>query len=419
MNQDLPASYPWIARLISIPTESGSSNLPLIEELEQAFGEHGLEGVRTYSEDGTRANLFVTVPASDGKVTGGIVISGHTDVVPVAGQDWDSDPFEATVRGTRLYGRGACDMKAYLGVAMHLLPELIALRAAGTLRVPVHFAFSYDEEIGCVGAPSMIHEFSARGIHPEFCVVGEPSSMRVISAHKGAHRGRVSFTGIAKHGSLAPHGVNATVPAAEFSVFLNDLANSWAAEGPFDSDFVVPHSTGGVNYLRAGVQYNIVAERAELEYDFRTLPSVSTESVLETLDAELFGPITQRFNAAAARAEQLAEAPAGSLVERLEIKHELLARVPGLKTADDAPLVLLAQHWLNNAAAPEKVTYGTEAGQFQQAGVQSIICGPGDIAQAHTPNEWIELEQIRACEDFIRQIFMWASTTVERPDTQA
>ncbi|MDU2146112.1 MAG: M20/M25/M40 family metallo-hydrolase, partial [Staphylococcus sp.] len=228
-----PASLPWLEKLVAIPTVSGSSNLELIELLEAEFGRYGYSGVRTYNEDRTRANLFITVPAADGTTRGGLVLSGHTDVVPVAGQDWASDPFTLRVEGTRAYGRGVCDMKGFIAVALWLLPRV----AEAKLRVPLHFAFSYDEEIGCVGAPSLIEEFVARDLAPDYAIVGEPSSMRIIDAHKGAHRGRVTFTGVPKHGSLATHGVNAVAAAGEFITFFTDMADQWEEEGPYDESF--------------------------------------------------------------------------------------------------------------------------------------------------------------------------------------
>ena len=249
----------------------------------------------------------------------------------------------------------------------------------------------------------------ARDLAPDYAIVGEPSSMRIIDAHKGAHRGRVTITGVPKHGSLATHGVNAVAAAGEFITFFTDMADEWEEEGPFDEAFIIPHSTGSVNLANGGLQYNIVAEQAVLEYDVRTLPRVTTESFVERIDREISEVILPDLQARAARAEKLTGAEPGSLTSRVGVKHELLATVPGLGTEDDAPIVRLAHEWLGTNDAPQKVTYGTEAGQFQRAGVESIICGPGDIAQAHSPNEWIELEQLRECERFFEAILGWAS----------
>ena len=405
----LPASLPWIEKLIAAQSISQTSNRPVLDLLAAEFEAHGLTPHYTYSEDGERANLFVTVPAADGGTDGGVVLSGHTDVVPVEGQAWTvTDPFTPLVKDGKLYGRGASDMKSFIGSAMWLLPQLLEAELAR----PVHFAFSYDEEIGCVGAPAMVRDFKARGINPDFAVIGEPSMMQVISAHKGAHRGRVTFKGIAKHASLGPHGVNALAQAAEFITFFEQLAGTWRAEGPFDEGFVVPYSTGGVNFARGGIQYNIVGEHVVLEYDFRTVPQMTTDEVLALVEAKIADDLLPALKGRAADAEALAGAAPGEFVDAVGITHELLAAVPALGTADGAEIIALANEWAGRPGSMEaqKVTYGTEAGQFAlYGGVQAVVCGPGDIAQAHTPNEWIELAQIEACDRFMLKVLEWAS----------
>lgn len=409
-----PASLPWIEKLIAAPSISQTSNRPVLDLLAAEFEKYGLTPHYTYSEDGERANLFVTVPAADGSTDGGVVLSGHTDVVPVEGQAWTvTDPFTPLVKDGRLYGRGASDMKSFIGSAMWLLPQL---REAELAR-PVHFAFSYDEEIGCVGAPAMVRDFKDRGINPDFAVIGEPSMMQVISAHKGAHRGRVTFTGIAKHASLGPHGVNALAPAAEFITFFEQLAGHWRENGPFDEGFVVAHSTGGVNFARGGIQYNIVGEHVVLEYDFRTVPQMTTGEVIAQIEAKISDDLLPALKARAADAEALAGAASGEFVDAVGITHELLAAVPALGTPDGAEIIALANGWAGRPGSTEaqKVTYGTEAGQFALYGeLQAVVCGPGDIAQAHTPNEWIELAQIEACDRFMLKVLEWASQELGR-----
>lgn len=405
----LPASLPWTQRLIAVDSISQTSNLPVLELIAAEFEKYGFSGEYTYSPDGSRANYFVTIPAADGSTDGGVVLSGHTDVVPVEGQAWTvTDPFVPLVQDGRLYGRGSSDMKSFIGAMMWLVPQV----AQAQLTKPLHFAFTYDEEIGCVGAPTMIEAFRARGVHPAFAVVGEPSSMQVISAHKGAHRGRVTFRGIAKHASLASHGVNALVPAAEFITFFESLAEGWQANGPFDEGFVVPSSTGGVNFARGGIQYNIVGEHVVLEYDFRTIPAMTTEQVTTLIDAKIADDLLPTLKARAAEAEQLAGAKPGEYTDAVGIEHELLAAVPALGTAADSALIGLANEWAGRPGSTEslKVTYGTEAGQFQLfGGVDAVVCGPGDIAQAHTPNEWIELNQIEQCERFMVALLEWST----------
>ncbi|MDY6052031.1 MAG: acetylornithine deacetylase [Rothia sp. (in: high G+C Gram-positive bacteria)] len=403
-----PASLPWTEKLIAAQSISQTSNLPVLALLAAEFEAHGLTSYYTYSEDGERANLFVTVPAADGGTDGGVVLSGHTDVVPVEGQAWTvTAPFTPLVKDGKLYGRGASDMKSFIGSAMWLLPQLMQV----DLVRPVHFAFSYDEEVGCAGAPAMIEDFRERGIAPDFAVIGEPSMMQVISAHKGSHRGRVTFKGIAKHASLGPHGVNALAQAAEFITFFEKLAATWRAEGPFDEGFVVPYSTGGVNFARGGIQYNIVGEHVVLEYDFRTVPQMTTAEVVAQVEAKIADDLLPALKARAADAEVLAGAASGEFVGAVGITHELLAAVPPLGTADGAEVIGLANGWAGRAGSMEsqKVTYGTEAGQFAlYGGVQAVVCGPGDIAQAHTPNEWIDLSQIEACDRFMVKVLEWA-----------
>lgn len=239
--------YPWVERLIAMDTTSVLSNLHLIEEVRGYFAAHGIDSVLTYDKDRRKANLFATVPAHDGRVTGGLVLSGHTDVVPVKGQAWDSDPFVPTVRGDWLYGRGACDMKGFLGVALEMLPVMLASRLAD----PMHFALSYDEEIGCAGAPSMVRDLVQRGVQPKGCIVGEPTGMGIVVAHKGINAYRCCVRGHAAHSSLQPRGVNAIEYAARLITFISDLARQSAADGPFDSAFDVPYSTAQTGTIQA------------------------------------------------------------------------------------------------------------------------------------------------------------------------
>lgn len=404
-----PASLPWIEKLVAFDTIAQTPNTELLAAVAQEFERFGLEPHYTWNEDQTRGNLFVTLPAADGSTDGGIVLSGHTDVVPVEGQRWDTDPFTVALKDGKLYGRGVADMKSYLGAALTALPRF----AAAQLARPIHFAFTYDEEIGCVGAPALIEEFVSRGIAPDFAVVGEPSSMQVIAAHKGAHRGRITLHGIAKHGSLAPHGVNALEVAARIITFFEELAANWAVNGPQDHSFVVPHSTGGINFARGGIQYNIVAEDVVLEYDVRTVPAHPSQEMLALVDAFLETVARPALEAKAARAEQLCGAAPGSLVEQVGIEHELLALVPALDTQRGDAVLELGAQLTGLAFDPDgdllKVTYGTEGGQFQQLGkVATVVCGPGDIAQAHTPNEWVTIEQVEECERFMERVLQWA-----------
>lgn len=404
---NLPASYEWIEKLVAVPSVAKTPNTGVLELLATEFENHGFEPVYTYSDDGERGNMFVTLPAHDGSTQGGLVISGHTDVVPVEGQGWDTNPFAVTVKDGKLFGRGVADMKSYIASAMWLLPEFVQAKRTQ----PLHFAFSYDEEIGCVGAPRMIENMVQRNVKPDFAIIGEPTSMKVVAAHKGAHSGRATFHGIAKHGSLAPHGVNASAAAAEFVVFLEDLADEWLENGPFDEGFATPSSTIGGNVIKGGLQYNIVGEDAVVEYDFRTIPRMSTENVVEKIEYELYEVILPKMQRKAERAEQLSGSDTGSLVEQIKVTHELLAAVPGLDTKAEDEVFKLGAELIDRPETLSepliKVTYGTEAGQFFDAGVPAIVLGPGDIAQAHTANEWVEIDQIEQCERFMKRVLEW------------
>ncbi|MFM9373784.1 acetylornithine deacetylase [Streptomyces sp. Da 82-17] len=373
----------WITRLIGIDTTSRDSNLPLIELVADAIRAHGLDPVLIPDSAGTKANLLATLPAADGTTTGGIVLSGHTDVVPVDQQPWSSDPFSPEVREGRLYGRGACDMKAFVGAVVAKLPELAGARLAE----PVHLALSYDEEIGCAGAPSLVEEIVRRGLRPRACVVGEPTGMRVVRGHKSITLVRVAFHGMAAHSSLTPHGVNAIEYAAQLVGFVRAFAERQRAQGPFDPYYEVPFTTATVNEISGGIAVNTVPAACTLSFEFRTVAGVDVDTTLHMFEAE-----TRRIETL-----MRAENP------HARVEMTTVAKAPGLDTPPEAGIVELAHRW-GGKASEKKVTYGTEAGLFHQAGIPTVVCGPGEIAQAHAPDEYVELEQIASCEAFLDRL---------------
>lgn len=378
-----PASLPWVRRLVAIDTTSRDSNLPLIELVAQELRDLGLEPDIFPDETGAKANLVVTVPAADGTRAGGVMLSGHTDVVPVDGQAWESDPFDVQIRDGRLYGRGSADMKSFIAVALEALPRVVRT----PLREPLHLALTYDEEVGCLGGAQIVKQIVDLGIAPRACIVGEPTSMRVITGHKSMNVVAVTFHGVAAHSSLTPNGVNAIEYAASFIRYVRERAERWRADGPFDEAYPVTYTTAGVNLVAGGVAANTVADRCRLELDFRTIPSVDPAEVVAGLRAE------------AARVEQLMKQENDAA--RVEV--EVLAAVPAFEAVEDSGAVALAVA-LGAGEAAERVTYGTEAGQFAGTGVDTIVCGPGDIAQAHGPNEYVELDQLLACEEFVARL---------------
>lgn len=381
-----PASLPWIERLVCLDTTSRDSNLALIEVVADELRRHGVEPSIFPTSDGQKANLVATIPAADGTRTGGVVLSGHTDVVPVDGQPWSSDPFTPEIRDGRLYGRGTADMKSFIGVVMAHLPQLVQAR----LSQPVHLAFTYDEELGCLGGEAIVGEITELGIAPRLCFVGEPTSMRVIRAHKSSNVVDIAFHGVAAHSSLTPEGCNAIHHAATLITFVHDLAAQWRDEGPYDGGYVVPYTTAGVNVIDGGIAGNTVPALCRLKLDYRTIAGVDPSDVL----AEI------RAKAAEIEAAMQAEQPSAS------VEVSVAAAVPGLDNGPDSAAAALAVQ-LGATASDDKVTYGTEAGQFAGIGVDTVVCGPGDIAQAHAPDEFIELAQIEECERFIAALISY------------
>lgn len=374
-------SLHWVTTLISYDTTSRNSNLELIDVIWQALLALDLEPVLVPNADGTKANLFVTIPSHDGSITGGVMLAGHTDTVPVDGQEWSSDPFTAEIRGDRLYGRGAADMKAFSGVILSMLPEFLGRR----LTAPLHLAFTYDEEVGCHGAVTLLKELTSRGISPDLCFVGEPTSMRPVSAHKSSYLYRVSITGIASHSSNTPNGVNAIEYAARAIAFIRQIADEHRLQGPFDASFEVPYTTANVGVIVGGVAVNTVADRCEFEFEFRTIPGVDPTDVIERIKHFVLGDLC-----AAMRAENVAA----------NIHFDAIGAVPSLSAAGAGAALQLAQA-LTGSTTDDAVGYATEAGLFQLAGIDTAVCGPGSIRQGHTANEYVELNQVRACEEFM------------------
>lgn len=381
-----------IRTLIGFDTTSRDSNLPLIDHVVRRLAAVGVEPVLVPNEDGSKANLLATFPAADGTVTGGVVLSGHTDVVPVDGQSWSSEPFSPEVRDGRLYARGSADMKSFLGVLVAKLPEL----AQASLAEPIHLALSYDEEVGCVGAIGLVDEIVRRGIAPRGCVVGEPTSMRIVRGHKSMNVFRVDVRGLAAHSSLTPQGVNAIAHAAELVRFVQGVADEMREQGPFDDAYVVPFTTVSVNRIDGGIAINTIPAECTVHFEFRALTTVDHEALVERFRAEC-----RRIEAA------MREQHPGASVELTTT-----AAAPGVDTPADAEIVALAAAW-GAQPSDEKVTYGTEAGLFAQAGIPTVVCGPGDIAQAHAPDEFIDLAQIAQCEAFIDRLITGLSGTDE------
>jgi acetylornithine deacetylase len=374
----------WLSTLVGIDTTSRNSNLALIETARDWLKGQGVQSWLAYNEGGNKANLFATLPAADGAVQGGVVLSGHTDVVPVDGQDWDTDPFVLTENGGRLYGRGTADMKSFIAASLAMVPEFLAMPR----KKPIHLAFSYDEEVGCVGAPVMLAELQGRGIKADGCVVGEPTNMQVVVAHKGVNLFNCRVHGKAAHSSLTPQGCNAIEYAARLICHIRDIADAIKAQGPYDEFFDVPFSTMTTNQIKGGIAVNTIPALCEFNYEFRNLPGLPADQIQSQVERYVREELLPRMQA------EYAEA-------RIDIVTG--ASAPGLDATEAEAITQLARA-LTADRTVRKVAYGTEAGLFQSVGIPAVVCGPGDIQQAHKPNEFIELSQLAGCERFLRRL---------------
>ncbi len=393
-NQLKNVSYPkqsidWLTRLIGFDTVSRHSNLALIEDV-QAYCEHlGLTVDLTFNEAKNKANLFVTVPSGENadKVDNGLVLSGHTDVVPVDGQEWSSDPFNAAIRGDKLYGRGACDMKGFIACALTLLPQAVQLSNSGQLRRPLHLALSFDEEVGCLGAPLILADLKARGITPDYCIVGEPTNMAMVVAHKGIAVYRCRVHGKSAHSSLTAQGVNAISYASRLIGYVDTLAEEISCRADNDALFDVPYSTLSVGTIHGGTATNIVPNLCEFTFDYRNLPHMTQDDILAPIQAKV--------------AELSAQMQARAPETGIELMQE--ESVPAMTDNDSAELQALIAA-LTGDDDRHKVAYATEGGQFTNAGIPTIICGPGSIEQAHKADEYVELSEMARCDEFLQKL---------------
>lgn len=371
-----------LEKLVSFPSVSRDSNLPLIDWVEAYLAAHGVTAHRVYNADGTKANLYANVGP---EAAGGVVLSGHVDVVPVDGQDWASDPFTLTERGGRLYGRGACDMKAFDALALAAVP--LALERG--VKRPLQIALSYDEELGCVGAPSMIAEMAARLPRAAAVIVGEPSMMKPISGHKGGSGLWVHVKGVPVHSSLLHAGVSAVHEAARIVMWANEMNAEHRAKpvtalaALFDPPFTTVHC----GTIRGGTAGNITAADCWFDIAFRVVPGESNAALKARLMARV----------AEVEAAMKAVDPRAGITVTERFHVPLLAPEPG-GAAEALACALTGE---NGAGA---VSYGTEAGQFQEAGYSAIVCGPGDIAQAHQPDEYITVAQFEAGWAFMQRL---------------
>jgi acetylornithine deacetylase len=374
----------WLARLIAFDTTSCNSNKEMIDCIQAWFAQYHIPTRLTSHPKESKLNLFASLPAQNGSVEGGIIFSGHTDIVPVAGQQWDTPPFEAVQKADKIYGRGTCDMKGFIAVALALVPEL----QRSSLTQPIHFAFSYDEEVGCAGVPLLIADLQQANIKPKACIVGEPTEMRPIVAHKGIQVFRCHVRGQAAHSSLTVQGCNAIEYAAKLICFIRQLADEYKQIGPFDPHFDVPFTSVSTNMIQGGNATNIIPADCEFTFEFRHLPEMKPNIIIDKINA-----YAQHVLSPQMQHEQ----------SSTSIKIDRIAVAPSFESAEDAEINKLVRT-ISGETEIRKVAYATEAGLFQQAHIPTIVCGPGNIEQAHRANEFVTIEQLKKCETFLLKV---------------
>ncbi|HLR12821.1 MAG TPA: acetylornithine deacetylase [Burkholderiaceae bacterium] len=384
MNQ---TSRDMITKLVGFDTVSRHSNLELIDYVTEYLSSFGVKSHLVENEEGTKANLYATVGP---QTEGGVVLSGHTDVVPVDGQPWDSDPFVITEKDGRLYGRGTCDMKSFIAIGLAKVPDMVA---AG-LKRPIHFALSYDEEIGCLGAPAMIDRLTTEIAKPQAVIVGEPTDMAPIMAHKGLMVATTTVMGHEAHSSQMQRGVSAVMTAGQLIAYLKQMMDESQRNADPSTGFVPPYTTIHVGMVEGGTAVNIISRKCSFTWDMRVLPGESVDDYL------------RRFQA---YCDEL-ESDMKQIAEGASIRTVLSANAPPLSSKGDLAAQAIAKK-LTGHEHCGVVPFGTEAGQFQERGFSVVVCGPGSINQAHQPNEYIEISQVGVCETFMDDLITDLSTS--------
>ena len=364
-----------LERLVAFPTVSADPNRALIDFVREFLAERGIAAELILAEDGRKANLFATI--GPGGVPG-IMLSGHTDVVPTEGQTWRTDPFRLAVHDGRAYARGAADMKGFLAACLRLADRA----SRRVLTTPLHLSFSHDEEIGCVGVRSLIECLAGKPIRPRLCVVGEPTGLRIAIGHKGKLAARATCCGLAGHSALAPRAVNAIHLACDFVCRLRDRQTQLASDGPRDPDYDIPYTTVHVGGIGGGTALNIVPDRCTVDFEIRNVGADDPNALLAAIIGD---------------ADAIAAAHRGRFAGA-DIEISTVNAYPGLATAETAEVVAFVSALVEDRT-PFKVAFGTEGGLFSdRLGVPTVVCGPGSMAQGHKPDEYVALDQLAACD---------------------
>ena len=367
-----------LADLISFPTVSPDSNLDMINYIANHLSRLGARVDLFPDPTGAKANLFATLGPD---MNGGIMLSGHSDVVPVTDQNWSSDPFEMQARDGRLHGRGTCDMKGFIAATLAMAPHYASQR----LHRPVHFAFTHDEESGCFGAQALVAELKKRQIKPAIAIIGEPTEMRIIEGHKGCCEYTTRFSGLEGHGSAPDQGVNAAEYAVRFVTRLMELREQLKQRAPTDSRFEPPWTTLSIGRINGGVAHNVIVGKAEVDWEMRPVQAADLAFVKDNIQHYLDQALVPAMR---------------QIHPEADISTEIIAEVCGLEPmSDNAARQLLLE--LTGANGADVVAFGTEAGLFQDLGLSAVVCGPGSISQAHKPDEYVALDQLSVCLEML------------------
>ena len=372
-----------LGRLIAYDTTSTTSNLQLIDFMRNYLDDFSVNSQLVYNDDKSCANLYATIGPRD---VGGVMLSGHTDVVPTSGQDWSSDPYQIKSDDRAFYGRGACDMKGFIACVLAAVPQLTSAK----LLTPVHLAFSYDEEIGCVGVKKLIDAMQGFEVKPKIGLIGEPTDMAMVVGHKGKAAFRVEISGASCHSAYISNGVNAVEYAAELISFIRKMNTNVQQRQLIDDAYTVPHSTFHVGNISGGTALNIVPKQCQFEFEIRNLPQDKLDDLIHeikhyALDI-LLPDMRQGF-------------------EDSEISFSPISNYPGLNTPKDSKVIAYTQSINPVNQFGDNVSFGTEAGLFhQQLGIDSVVCGPGSIDQAHKPDEFVSRQQMRYCDQMLENL---------------
>ena len=377
IDQAFPETLKILSELIKFQTVSGTSNIKLIEYCEKKLGKLGAISFKTFDEVKQRVNLFSTISGKQKLNGGGIILSGHTDVVPASAKDWSSDPFVATEKDNKIYGRGSCDMKGFIACSLALAPYF----ASQNLKKPIHFSFTYDEETACQGAPIMIKELKKRNINCSICIVGEPTSMKAIQAHKGCYEYSTHFTGLAGHGSAPDKGVNAVEYATRFINKLMELREELKKRKPKNSVFTPPYTTLQIGRIKGGSARNVIADQCSVDWELRPVLPEDGVFVNKNMDAYAKDVLLPEMR---------------KVYPKADIKKEIIGEIIGFNKEEKSEAINLICN-LTGDNSRDVVSFGTEAGLFQEIGISTVVCGPGSIEQAHKIDEYVSFDQLKRC----------------------